>query len=180
MASEAPSKDADYRDVGTKMGESGVKGFAYGCILGLFLANWRETSGKGATARAVAAQGPEAVRAYMWNARAQMAGTVAKYGAFMGAASAAYVAGKGIAETVRGKDDPLNAALGAQAMAALFGVACALSAQPGAAAPHAGCSELGRTLKAEPAHRCGAPHVLRVRAARVRHNAADARAAPRF
>mmetsp|Transcript_3108 Transcript_3108/g.12619 ORF Transcript_3108/g.12619 Transcript_3108/m.12619 type:complete len:174 (-) Transcript_3108:105-626(-) len=123
MASEAPSKDADYRDVGTKMGESGVKGFAYGCILGLFLANWRETSGKGATARAVAAQGPEAVRAYMWNARAQMAGTVAKYGAFMGAASAAYVAGKGIAETVRGKDDPLNAALGAQAMAALFGVA---------------------------------------------------------
>ena len=92
MASEAPSKDADYRDVGTKMGESGVKGFAYGCILGLFLANWRETSGKGATARAVAAQGPEAVRAYMWNARAQMAGTVAKYGAFMGAASAAYVA----------------------------------------------------------------------------------------
>ena len=120
------ASDDKTRGLGTRVGDAAFKSAFYGSLLGLFVANWRENQAKSAAARAVAAKGPEAVKEYMWAARAEMGGALVRYGAFMGAAGGAYVTGKGLAEAYRGTDDPLNAALGAQAVAALFGVACTL------------------------------------------------------
>uniref|UniRef100_A0A7S3BTW2 Mitochondrial import inner membrane translocase subunit TIM22 n=1 Tax=Prasinoderma singulare TaxID=676789 RepID=A0A7S3BTW2_9VIRI len=117
------ASDDKTRGLGTRVGDAAFKSAFYGSLLGLFVANWRENQAKSAAARAVAAKGPEAVKEYMWAARAEMGGALVRYGAFMGAAGGAYVTGKGLAEAYRGTDDPLNAALGAQAVAALFGVA---------------------------------------------------------
>ena len=118
--------DDDARGLGARVGDAAAKSAFYGSLLGLFIANWRENQAKSAAARAVAANGPDAVKQYMWASRAEMGGALVRYGAFLGAAGGAYVTGKGLAEAYRGTDDPLNAAIGAQPVATLFGVACAL------------------------------------------------------